>query len=89
MGYIYRRNEYLSLLPKDYSLRAQKVLCHNKPFICKPVSRLDATANSDYVKQKGSTTFLTLVKEESLLKNSSKMSQYVSLCLESNTAALY
>lgn len=29
------------------------------------------------VKQKGSTEFLTLVKEESLLKNSSKMFQYV------------
>lgn len=33
------------------------------------VSCLDVTADSDYAKQKGSTTFLTFVKEEeSLLK---------------------
>lgn len=77
MGHIFRRNEYLPLLPKDNSLRAQKVLCHNKSLIYKLVSCLDATANSDYVKQKGSTKFLTLVKEVSLLKNSLKMFQYV------------
>lgn len=31
-------------------------------------SRLDATTDSDYAEEKGSTAFLTLIKEESLLK---------------------
>lgn len=82
MGHIFRRNDYLSLLPKESS----KVLCRNKSFIYKRVSCLDATADSDYVKQKGSTKFLTLVKEESLFK---KLFGDVSVCSESNTAALY
>lgn len=46
-------------------LRAQKVLCNNKSFIYKRISCLDATTDSDYAKQKGST-FLTVVEEESL-----------------------
>lgn len=61
MGYIIFRRIPFTLTKTI--LRAQKVLYHNKSFIYKRISCLDATADSDYAKQKGSTTFLTVVEK--------------------------